>query len=261
MNPPDVEPFEFSHTLVAADFHDASSAVLRVVLDRATDGYVGIDHDELEMGLPDAPRCRATWEEVRDSLSWCDDRHPGAWYHGALPETSETFERLWSLEDGNSGAFFLHTLILSIGDEPLLFAVPHHSIYRLEAPDESFVAAVDDALAGKQATALPSTPDIEWSAGERAYRLTGTVLCVRGGGLRERGCYHLTNLRRLEANPETLSLSLDWKAKRPTDGLTRVLSELSPLVSDPPDEVYFEERETMCEIVAVIRERLDVYYE
>lgn len=256
-DPPDTTTFEPSHTLMAVDFHGSAGAIFELALDRATDGYVGIDHDELEMGLPDAPRCRTTWNAVRDSLSWVDDEHPGAWYHVPLPDASAELRDLWSLEDGNSGAFFLHTVVLTIDDEWLFFAVPHHSLCWLNAPNESFVDAVDDALATHRACILPEKTRVEWSGDGRNYSISGTSLCVEGGRLRTRGCYGLSNLEAVRANEDERTLSLTWQPDPIPGAVGRALMSAMSLVYNPPERLQFEDEVTFRDVESVLRKIIE----
>ncbi|MFB9806163.1 hypothetical protein ACFFQF_13050 [Haladaptatus pallidirubidus] len=45
MTSPDTTSFDPSRALTASDFHESASAVSKTALVRATDRYVGIDHE------------------------------------------------------------------------------------------------------------------------------------------------------------------------------------------------------------------------
>ncbi len=252
MTKPDFESAPLTHDLLvkSAGYHEATTAILNVALDRATTGFVRIDHDELETNVEDAPRCRETWRDVQNSFSWMDAR-PGAWYRGNLPDTAEEFRRLWTLTDGMCGIHFVREIALYDGDEWLFFAVPHHTYCWLRDAEETFVGDVDDVLSDQRACVFRDGTHVEWERDGREYSISSTSLCVGGGSFRTSGCYGLSNLDSVRAGEE-LTLWLDWQVD-PMPGIVgRLLAGAMSLVYNPPERLQFDDETTFREAESVL---------
>ncbi|WP_049969997.1 hypothetical protein [Haladaptatus cibarius] len=211
----------------------------------------------MEATFEDTPRCRKTWKAVRDSFSWTDDVQRGAWYRGELPATAEEFRRLWSLTDGICGIHFVNQITLYDGDEWLFYAVPHHNYCWLHDSEEGFVDEVDAVLSDQRACVLPGGTQVEWEQDGREYTISGTSLCVGGGGFRTRGCYGLSNLEAVRVDEATQTISLQWKPDPTSGAVGRVLMGAMSLVYNPPEQLRFEDETTFREVESVLREVIE----
>ncbi|MCO8245053.1 MULTISPECIES: hypothetical protein [unclassified Haladaptatus] len=259
MESPDFDAFPITHELLvkSAGYHEATATILSLVLRRASTGYVRIEHDQLEATFEDTPRCRETWEAVRDSLSWTEDAQGGAWYRGDLPETAGEFERLWSLSDGLCGVHFVHEVALYDEDGWLFYAVPHHTYCWLRDSKGIFISDVDDALASQRACVLPAETTVEWTRDGRNYSIMGTSLCVENGRLGTSNCYGLANLETVKANERARTLSLAWHPD-PIPGLVgRALMGAMSLVYNPSERLQFEDEGNFRKVESVLREIID----
>lgn len=247
-----------THVLLAGDYTDALEAVVTETLPRVEEAAVLLDLDELDEGFDPSAQSLEVWTAVRDSFEPIDG--PGPFASEAVDDTATeqvddpdastgrtsfrlvgdtgALERLCTLAaEPVVGQWFLQQVRLTTGGDVVLGAIPHHRHLWVDTDpfQEGYIDSVAEALADCRGCLVPAETRLEWSVGDRTYRLAGGSLCLEhGSGVAGDTCWGLAQVDSVRR--EGSELVLEWKPDGralPVRLLSRLLWALLPGASRP----------------------------
>lgn len=238
--------FDPTHVLVVTDSEDseeirATNAAVDAVLDHADVVDIWINKAQLRDDHP----------SLVDSLENAFVQVDGDHFSGEVDAVRASLSELLSVSSFHR-FISLERLEASRGDETLLYYVPDHRQFRIDA---SVSPGVDDAIRGaiehEDAALLPAGSLSDWYDDGTHYELSPPHLCVD-----DKTCHDLTQISHIELDDDRHEIRIEWGG-RSTGLVSNALSKVGP---SKPSRFQFDSvnrYETVAAAFGRLRSELD----